>query len=472
MPPIRRSSPRIKERQGRVTTTVPTTKKNTRKTRVAQKEPRRILPMHSGKSNGSSDSSSYLRNPEDGKVGRNENGDVEVYDDDGRNEHDDDSFVSTVEHHGDIEAPAVCPDRFIICEDHRGEAWGGDAENVGDKYCNDSDDDAGDLSVQLLPPLRPVRTGTMSMTSKTSEKSVTDNGGKRNKNYSELEDCLITKAYASVSVDPVHGSQQKGNIFWAKVHQKYRLLAAKEPGGKDLGKRPVDSIKQRYTKVIGKAVGKFNKYYKTLKNEPKSGWNEDDYIERAAEMYEEEDGKPFRFHSCVEVLHSVPKFDPMVSPNTATQSEKRSINNNHLPQGATMQRPIGTKKAKVVKYLQESGVIIGGDKLEDSVSHASSTRIEELLVKNYEQREKSLSLKRVQLYIQLNQMEKARELMDEIERMGGNNNEPAQDIAQAPAAVVQGNIRIPMPPGLAPPVEEIVLNHNHQVVESQITQRD
>jgi len=38
------------------------------------------------------------------------------------------------------------------------------------------------------------------------------------------------KAYVSVSVDPLHGSQQKANVFWAKVPQKYHLLATKEPG--------------------------------------------------------------------------------------------------------------------------------------------------------------------------------------------------------------------------------------------------
>jgi hypothetical protein len=74
----------------------------------------------------------------------------------------------------------------------------------------------------------------------------------------------------------------------------------------------VDLIKQHYTKIVGKAVGKCNKFFKQWKKEPKSGWNEEKYIEEASVMYEDEEGKPYHFQTCVEVLHSVPKFDLFV----------------------------------------------------------------------------------------------------------------------------------------------------------------
>ena len=114
---------------------------------------------------------------------------------------------------------------------------------------NDEDDHSLELLLESIGPKE-----TFQLTSSV----MSDSNVKRNKYYSELEDYLIMKAYVSISVDPLHGSQQKANMFWAKVHQKYCLLASKEPGGKELGHRPMDLIKQHYIKVIGKAVVKFN----------------------------------------------------------------------------------------------------------------------------------------------------------------------------------------------------------------------
>jgi ribosomal protein S8 len=315
-------------------------------------------------------------------------------------------------------------------------------------------------------------------------------GRNRNRNYSELEDLLITKAYVSVSTDPIHGSQQKGTIFWSKVHQKFKLFATKEPGGNELRGRPVDSLKQRYTKVISKAVAKYNKFYKTLKNDNKSGWNEEMYMDEASKLYEEEEGRPFRFLSCVEALHKVPKFDPMVSDVVEQQSKR--INNSHRPQGASIERPIGSKKAKIVKYLQESGVVVGGEAIDESNSVSVNTNtassIEQLLQNNYQQRERVMKLKRVKIYIELGEKDKARVLMREIEEeeeknrttvsnipnagAGGDNNVPFEidAIEQPVASMPQLPSRIPMPPGIGAPIHEIDIEQGKTFPESQLTE--
>lgn len=79
------------------------------------------------------------------------------------------------------------------------------------------------------------------------------------------------------------------------MHQKYKLLIAQQDKSNQPEVRTVDSVKQRYTKTIGKETGKFNKFYISLKYQYKSGWNENNYIEEAERLYEEECNKPFNF---------------------------------------------------------------------------------------------------------------------------------------------------------------------------------
>jgi hypothetical protein len=353
-------------------------------------------------------------------------------------------------------------------------------DNDGDDDVEEDDNQSNDLL------LMTERTQTGGKSAQASRHTKT--GGNRNRNYSELEDILITKAYISVSTDAIHGSQQKGNIFWSKVHQKFKLFASKEPGGNELRGRPVDSLKQRYTKVIAKAVSKYNKFYKTLKNDNKSGWNEEMYMDEASKLYEEEEGRPFRFLSCVEALHKVPKFDPMVS-DAAEQSKR--VNNCHRPQGASIERPIGSKKAKIVKYLQESGVVLaGGGQIDESNSVSVNTNttssIEQLLQNNYQQRERAMKLKRVKIYIELGEREKARKLMRDIEEeenmvdanvvvnnsAGGEDEVPiAIDVTEQPVASMPSlPRRIPMPPGVKAPIREIDIEQGRTFPESQLTE--
>jgi hypothetical protein len=181
--------------------------------------------------------------------------------------------------------------------------------------------------------------------------------------------------------------------------------------------RPVESLKQRYLKVIAKAVAKYNKLYGLLKNQNKSGWTQEDYIEEAARLYEKEEGKPFHFDLCVEVLHQVPKFDPMVDQGELASRGKR-VNNAALPQGPTINRPIGSNKAKIVQYLKDSGVVVTDRNSSDNLSVSNKSATDDIscrLEKNYSQRERQLKLKRIGLYIKLGQMDKANALMKEVE---------------------------------------------------------
>ena len=213
-------------------------------------------------------------------------------------------------------------------------------------------------------------------------------GRKKFANYSEDEDYLIAMAFVHVTVDPIRGVGQKSETFWTRVHEKFCLLQQKELPviGFDIIVRTRDSIEQRWKKRISRSVQLWNKHYRQLKGMQKSGWNEDKYIEEASALYKSDTGETFRFAKCVPVLHKLPKFDPMVLPPTKASSPQSAnldalhstgpddddeefipesalkkkaalVNNSAPPQGSNMERPIGMKKAKLIKKLEDSGVL-------------------------------------------------------------------------------------------------------------------
>ncbi len=118
----------------------------------------------------------------------------------------------------------------------------------------------------------------------------------------------------------------------------------------------------------------------------KSGWNEDKHIKEASALYKSDTGETFRFAKCAPILHKLPKFDPMVLaptkasspqstnldtlhstgpddddkefiPESAHKKKVTLVNNSAPPQESNMKRPMGMKKAKLIKKLEDSGVL-------------------------------------------------------------------------------------------------------------------
>jgi hypothetical protein len=167
----------------------------------------------------------------------------------------------------------------------------------------------------------------------------------------------------------------------------------------------------------------------------------------------------------------VPKFDPMVDQEELASRGKR-VNNAVLPQGATINRPIGSKKAKSVQYLKDSGGVVVTDRNSTSdnlsVSNKSATDdISRRLEKKYSQRERQLKLKRIDLYIKLGQMDKANALMKEVEDEEERMNRVEEELAPAnnEEPIITGD-RGRM--SQLPPLNEVTVGDD-QIVESQLT---
>ena len=86
-------------------------------------------------------------------------------------------------------------------------------------------------------------------------------------------------------------------------------------------------------------------------NKNPSGWNEDKIHEEAVKLYKEKSGhRTFKFDECYKIIQVLPKFDPMRSP--PDRSATPTTNCDGKVMGEDMERPIGTKKAKIMKKLE------------------------------------------------------------------------------------------------------------------------
>jgi hypothetical protein len=111
----------------------------------------------------------------------------------------------------------------------------------------------------------------------------------------------------------------------------------------------------------------YNRYYKQVKVCPPSGTTEEEWYKIAADNYRDAEGHAFPFLNCVEVLHQLPKFNPMVddadrSSDVAAEDsdgDKKpaaSVNKIGAPMGASLKRPPGSKKAKKELLLRDTSL--------------------------------------------------------------------------------------------------------------------
>ena len=55
-----------------------------------------------------------------------------------------------------------------------------------------------------------------------SAEDVKGSNGKRRKNFLKVENELLVKAYIHTTLDPVHGTDQKSEVFWVSVRNQFQ----------------------------------------------------------------------------------------------------------------------------------------------------------------------------------------------------------------------------------------------------------
>ena len=198
---------------------------------------------------------------------------------------------------------------------------------------------------------------------------------KKPPNFDSEEDLLLSRAYVNTSENAVIGNNQKGKVFWAGVGSCFRDLYNELDEKVEGLARSNDACMNRFQRHIHPAVQQFNAYYKELKEQKPSGWKEEDLIKAAKEAFEEATGKEFKFDHCVEVLHKMPKYNPMIEDLVPDGEEEDNGGVNHIGSvmGDSIARPIGTKKAKKQQKDDNTRASMESTRQETLVSIAQAT---------------------------------------------------------------------------------------------------
>ena len=264
--------------------------------------------------------------------------------------------------------------------------------------------------------------------------------------WTDEEDLALCKAYVNITTDPCVGSKQKGDAFWMRVQKKmyefYEEDAEVQTEAKD--EWAYKSLESRF-KVIGKAVQAFNGYYRAVTKDEESGWTEQMHIEAASQLFFTTEGKAFKFPICARVLHGCPKFKPTNEPIVVDEEDeegakKPAANPIASIQGKGLPIPKGTKAAAKAKRS-----ITDADSLATTQAHTdavlSVAKAAEHLNASYNKRRKTDSMhKTVDAYIRLGMVEKAQEILAQIEAI--DKEDEKQETEPEPQDEVPGSINI------------------------------
>lgn len=251
--------------------------------------------------------------------------------------------------------------------------------------------------------------------------------------FSEGEDIILCRAFTSCSCDPIAGTGKGQKAFWQGITARYNKLVDQmgddNPGNVHI--RDWERLRRRWKNNILPAMNTFIGYYRSAKHPPKTGRNENDYLEDAKEQFLNEQQTEFKFGHVVSYLSTMPKFDSSVSESKLQEIEKEVTTiNNTAPMGATLARPIGSKAAKtaeertVATERMENRRNITMDKIADS-SYRLSSRMDL-------QRRVNTLLEKAKMYERRGKEDKVDEIYEEIEKL---ESEAAAAIKAADAAM-------------------------------------
>jgi hypothetical protein len=190
------------------------------------------------------------------------------------------------------------------------------------------------------------RKGTPKGTIPTVHNAASKKGG----NFSNEEDVFLCRAFVNCSVDSIVGTNQKKKEFYLAICTKYNTLVEEAPVEAKCSQRDAVSLENRWRRQILSNVNKFIGFLRKAKDPPKSGFNEQAYIDVAKQMFLSDVSKAFGYEHCVPVLSILPRFDSSL-PTGATEAGE-GYNQVGAVMGSSMERPIGSKTAKALKAKQ------------------------------------------------------------------------------------------------------------------------
>ncbi|KAE8798984.1 putative DBINO protein [Hordeum vulgare] len=261
-----------------------------------------------------------------------------------------DQFIEDVIYNGG-HVPAYDPDetqsqdgraQFVADEeaddradyDH-GDSWHGDddiyCEGDGDEYeVNDTDSSGEPLFIDEL---------TQRAEAKKKKKSVLTSS------YTQDEDKLICNSWMEISQDPRTGAQQKGLVFWTRVHKTSHERKMFEPY-QITSDRGITSIQKRWL-VIQQECNKYCTALESIEARPMSGLGIVDMAFQSLEAFKaRHNNKPFTLTHCWTIINDFPKFKDQYR-ELQRKRGKKTANFAGGGDGEALKRPRGKTNSKV-----------------------------------------------------------------------------------------------------------------------------
>lgn len=231
----------------------------------------------------------------------------------------------------------------------------------------------------------------------------------------------MAKAYCSTSEDPTVGTDQRMEVFWASITEKFEqlLLAEEDTDDEVRVVRDWKSLMRRWKDVLQKAVNSFNAIYKSVKSNQPSGTNEDDIRSLVCDEYFDRHGVHFTHLPLINVLHEMPRFNPMVNLDDegmdAEDDSKEDTSSNKINRvmGDKLPRPQGAKAAKKAKKEEEAYYTIQAQRSQqfDRLSQATENIAASMKTKN---RREQLS-RSAQMYMQMGRQDVAMRYLQQLD---------------------------------------------------------
>ena len=270
---------------------------------------------------------------------------------------------------------------------------------------------------KLSPVQEELSKGQTKAKPKTKPKETTAN--RPPKCMSKDEDLLLARAHVNATENPVKGAGQKLKILWAQIKKNFDTLCLDKLGL--VQERSQESLKNRWSRFIQKDVSCFNKCYKQSKDKCPSGKTEQDLIEDAMEKCLEIEGKPFKCGwEIVETLHQLPKFNPFHDncgkgfDDEEENTKARTTNEVGKAMGQDLKRPIGRDQAK--KLLKDAPTMASIETERNQAVAEVAAASREIASAMRLKEESDRTMRMVTACIQIGMPEKAKEVMEELDR--------------------------------------------------------
>nr|XP_051190215.1 glutathione S-transferase T3-like [Lolium perenne] len=196
-------------------------------------------------------------------------------------------------------------------------------------------------------------------------------------NYSEVEDTSLIRAWESVSIDAVTGTDQTGKRYWHKIEDAF---FQNMPPNALTASRTYRSLQGRWD-AIENTVSRWSDCLEQVRNAPPSGTDVDDWDAIAMERYKQmpaSKGKAFSLHHCWKLLEHSEKWKLRDKEAPPARGDLERLDDDEDDVIATKRnsgRPDGNKRAKD-KLRKEAEAAGLRDKIEEML------RSKELLVNN------------------------------------------------------------------------------------------